>query len=94
MEPEAIVTDRELGLIKALGVIFPHVQHLPCWVHVLRCCEDKAFDITKDLGIKGRFKSDCRGLFMSLSEETYIRRRRIMFARWPALMSYVDKVWL
>ena len=29
-ELEAIVTDRELGLIKALGVVFPHVQHLLC----------------------------------------------------------------
>ena len=91
---EAIVTNRELGLVKALGGVFPYVQHLLCWVHILRCCKDKAFDVTKDLTIKDRFKSDYRGLFMSLSEEIYVQHRRIGFARWPALMSYVDKVWL
>ena len=88
------MTDKELGLINALGAVFPHVKHLLCWVRILRCCENKAFDVTKDLTIKARFKSNYRGLFMSLSEETYVRCRRIMFARWLALMPYVDKVWL
>ena len=93
-KPKAIVTYREFGLIKALGVVFPHVQHLLCWVHILRCCKDKAFGIMKNEDIKARFKTDCRGLFMSLSEKIYVRRRRIMFARWPTLTSYVDKLWL
>ena len=43
--PSVIVTDRELGLISALRIVFPHVQHQLCWVHIDRACADKALEL-------------------------------------------------
>ena len=92
--PEVIVTDRELGLIKALGTVYPHVQHNLCHVHILRKCEEHAFEIYKDLAVQRRSKNECYGLFLSMSEESYEERRRGLWARWPALMPKIQRVWL
>ena len=90
--PEVIVTDRELGLIAALRVVFPHVQHNLCHVHILRNGEDKALKQTNDVDVTRRFKSECRRLFMSRTEELYEARRRGMHAGWGSLMRYVQTV--
>ena len=92
--PEVIVTDRELGLLSALRVVFPHVQHNLCHVHILRNCEDKAMTQTKDPNIARRFKNSCQRLFMTETEEAYETRRRGMHASWGVLMGYVQTVWL
>ena len=91
---EVILTDRELGLIKALGVVFPHVHHSLCWVHILRKCEHHAFEKTKSEVIKDSFRADCTSLINSCLEESYESRRGYLFHKWPALMSYVQRVWL
>jgi transposase-like protein len=92
--PEVIVTDRELGLIAALRVVFPHVQHNLCHVHILRNCEDKAMKQAGNVDVARRFKSECRRLFMSPTEELYEARRGGMHAGWGVLMRYVQSVWL
>jgi transposase-like protein len=92
--PEVIVTDRELGLLSALRVVFPHVQHNLCHVHILRNCEDRAMTQTQDPNIARRFKNSCQRLFMTETEEAYERRRRAMHASWGVLMAYVQQVWL
>ena len=92
--PEVILTDRELGFIKVLNVVFPHVQHSLCWVHVLCKCKDHAFDVTKSKTIQSSFKADCTKLVNSCTEASYNARRGLLFSKWPALMSYVQSVWL
>ena len=91
---EVRVTDREQGLIKALGTVYPHVQHNLCHVHILRKCEEYAFAVYKDPAIQSRFKSECRGLLLSMSEESYEARRGGLWARWPGLMPKIQRVWL
>ena len=95
--PEAIMTDRELGLIQALPLVFPNVQHMLCWVHITRKCENKAFKVTGSLELAAAFKNNCWGLFCSSSEETYEIRRRALYAGWshyPLLMPYLQTTWL
>ncbi len=95
--PNAIMTDRELGLIAAVKEVYPDVQHLLCWVHVLRSCEEAALDYTGDPDKVAQYKSECRGLFMSRTNETYQSRKKGMYARWgmyPKLMSHLEGTWL
>ena len=49
VRPNAIVTDRELGLMKALEDIFPEFGHLLCLFHINRNVEQKA---TKVFGVE------------------------------------------
>ncbi len=92
--PEVILTDRELGLIKALEVVFPLVQHSLCWVHVLRKCRERAFEVTRSKAIEELFNRDITSLIMACSEASYNARRNVLFTKWPELMPYVQSVWL
>lgn len=95
--PDSIMTDRELGLMAALRAVFPEVQHLLCWLHVTRNCEDTALKITKNLEISTLFKNQVWGLFSSSTEESFERRRRFLHAHWqpfPGVMGYLETVWL
>ena len=97
VQPQAIMTDRELDLLAALNVVFPDVQHLLCWLHVTRRCEEAALKITKNLQHAGIFKGNCWGLFESRSEESFNRRRRALRAWWhpfPGVVAYLESVWL
>ena len=95
--PEAFVTDRERGLLPALKLVFPNVQHLLCWVHITRNCENRAFKVTGSLELAAKFKSNCWGLFCSESQQTFETRKRALYAAWspyPSLMPYVQSTWL
>ena len=95
--PEFIQTDRELGLLNALRIVYPDVQHQLCWVHILRNCGDKALELGKSVDIQSRFKSDVTGLMNSQSIVSYQRRKRLMHAAWagvPGLMAYLETTWL
>ena len=43
--PTAIVSDRELGLLKAAERVFPEVKHLLCRVHVHRNVEAIGYNV-------------------------------------------------
>ena len=95
--PEVIMTDRELGLINAIKVVYPNVNHMLCWVHILRKCQEKALKLTGNLETANKFMYECRGLLESRSVDSYERRRRGLWARWSHvvdLMPYLDITWL
>ncbi|XP_012846999.1 PREDICTED: uncharacterized protein LOC105966977 [Erythranthe guttata] len=97
--PSAIVTDRELGLIKALENVFPTVPHLLCLWHI-------------NMNV-GRRASRCLGnsrrrgtafvvgvwqtLVKSVSEEDFARNYTALtdeYANYPDLIEYLQYTWL
>ena len=94
--PEALVTDRELGLIKALKAVFPNTPRLLCMVHVMR--DIRAY-IGRLINLKDqkKFVDACEGLFASRSIDSYQRRLTKMHEEWgtrAGLMRYLETTWL
>lgn len=94
--PEVIVTDRELGLIKALREVFPTVKHMLCSWHVMCNIELKG-RITQSSEKRNAFYNDCYALFESKTQESYEARLQSMRETWEArwgLMKYLEDTWL
>ena len=97
--PTTIVTDRELGLMKALENVFPEAKHMLCEWHVLRNIEGMALRKTAQIeAIQSRFCSQAKRLIRSGSEQTYHRRLAAMKVEWGTkygnLMGYFEDTWL
>ncbi|CAH9094908.1 unnamed protein product [Cuscuta europaea] len=80
--PLAIVTDRELGLIKALSEVFPESKHLLCMVHVKRNIEDKALKLSNMKTVQTSFSKGCMKLFSSTTVEQYEEQLEHMRSKW------------
>ncbi|XP_012833608.1 PREDICTED: uncharacterized protein LOC105954483 [Erythranthe guttata] len=97
-EPEVILTDRELGLLKALPNVFPQSNHMLCLYHINRNVEANA---TKFLGNKnhGVFfrRTVWEKLVNSETEEEYgfnYSEMVSLYGEYPKLITYVNHTWL
>ena len=91
--PNAIVSDRELGLIGAINKHFPDSHHLLCKVHVLRDIEAYASKRSRSDSTGTEFHNDCVALFASKSERSFEMRLRNMRRKWDSrwqLMEYLE----
>lgn len=93
--PTAIMTDRELALIKAVKIVFPEVKHMLCWVHIKHNIESYCSPILKRKDRISAFCGACWGLFCSSTEEAYLERLAKLKASWKGgLIKYLEKTWL
>ena len=93
-EPAAIMSDRELGLTKAIDIVFPNTKHLLCRVHVNRNVEAFAMKWIPNID---HFSGNIRWLLRSPTEDVYNERLEYLTEKWkklPWLMEYVKRVWL
>ncbi|XP_012850817.1 PREDICTED: uncharacterized protein LOC105970528 [Erythranthe guttata] len=96
--PNVILTDRELGLIKAMPLIFPHSAHFLCLFHINRNVEKNAsrFIGSTKHGLIFR-RIQWAKLVESKTEEDYNDNYEDMVRRYgcyPKLISYLDDTWL
>lgn len=95
--PKVIITDRELGLLKALPYTIPEAYHMLCIWHVERNIEDNAYRKSRSASVKSDFLAHCYKLFRSQSHETYEEQLRQMHEFWGdrwGLMEYLSRTWL
>lgn len=95
--PGVIVTDRELGLISALGVVFPDVKHMICTFHIKCNIQHRSWAVTRSKELQAVFASHYHALIESRSPESYERRLGEMKVHWqayPRLMEYLETTWL
>ena len=94
--PTAIMTDRELALIKGIKDVFgSEVQHLLCWVHIRHNIKARAHSILKDNEKVKAFASQCWAIFLSRSEKEYEVRLANLRESWgKGIVGYVEREWL
>ncbi|CAH9070133.1 unnamed protein product [Cuscuta europaea] len=93
----SLFPDRELGLIKALGDVFPESKHILCMVHVMRNIEDKALNLSNMKTIQVSFSKGCMKLFSSTTVDQYEKQLKYMSSKWKnnwGLMRYLTENWL
>ena len=97
--PSTIVTDRELGLMKALDQIFPDSYHLLCRFHINKNVELMA---TREMGRnKGYGINFSRRVWKKLIDsltvaeyDTNLAEIQWEFQRFPNLLNYLNETWL
>lgn len=99
VQPTAIVTDRELGLMTPIRDIFPESPHLLCTWHINKCVEDKVYRLCgKNKGVAERFKNGrWRAIMKAPTVRDYDSAVHMMKDSWrsfPAVISYVEETWL
>jgi len=45
--PKVIVTDRDLGLMNVVGIVFPECYHLLCRFHIQKKCAGKVQNVSE-----------------------------------------------
>ncbi|XP_012855334.1 PREDICTED: protein FAR-RED ELONGATED HYPOCOTYL 3-like [Erythranthe guttata] len=97
--PSAIVTDRELGLIKALENVFPTVPHLLCLWHINMNVGRRASRCLGNSRRRGTafVVGTWQTLVKSVSEEDFAMNYTALldeYANYPDLIEYLQYTWL
>ncbi|XP_012828030.1 PREDICTED: uncharacterized protein LOC105949290 [Erythranthe guttata] len=97
--PSAIVTDRELGLIKALENVFPTVPHLLCLWHINMNVGRRASRCLGNSRRRGTafVLGTWQTLVKSVCEEDFARNYTALtdeYANYPDLIEYLQDTWL
>ena len=94
-DPTAIMSDRDLAVVKAVPIVFPNAHHLLCRVHVNRNVEAR---VTGNMCTKSvmHFTGNIRWLLRSPTEDVYESRLKYLKEKWKngTFMNYVEEVWL
>ncbi|KAK9755891.1 hypothetical protein RND81_01G057500 [Saponaria officinalis] len=95
--PSAFVTDRELGLIAALRIIFTDTPHLLCRWHLNRAVESRATSMFKSEWYKNQvLRNEETGWWKVIdatNEEDFKEAWCAFNKKWEKLASYVSKTW-
>ncbi|XP_012858121.1 PREDICTED: uncharacterized protein LOC105977367 [Erythranthe guttata] len=99
VEPDAILTDRELGLLKALPNVFPFSYHMLCIFHINRNVEANATKFmggNKDQGLIFRRVLWAKLVKSETEEEYHYNYNEIVgrYAGYPRLIQYLNDTWL
>ncbi|XP_012841587.1 PREDICTED: uncharacterized protein LOC105961870 [Erythranthe guttata] len=99
VEPDAILTDRELGLLKALPNVFSFSYHMLCIFHISRNVEANATKFmggNKDQGLIFRRVLWAKLVKSETEEEYHYNYNEIVgrYAGCPRLIQYLNDTWL
>ncbi|XP_012842287.1 PREDICTED: uncharacterized protein LOC105962517 [Erythranthe guttata] len=98
IEPEVILTDRDLGLLKALSKVFPHSHHMLCLYHINRNVEANASKFLGNTKLGVLFwRTVWAKLIESGTEEEYecnYREIVSLYGQYPKLITYINETWL
>ncbi|KAK9681433.1 hypothetical protein RND81_10G001800 [Saponaria officinalis] len=91
------VTDRELGLVRALRTLFLETPHLLCRWHVNRAIESRALLIHKTVSYKDYVLNNPEtGLWNVIDatfEEDFNKAWSVFSQKWKRLASYISRTW-
>ncbi|KAK9714732.1 hypothetical protein RND81_06G115600 [Saponaria officinalis] len=91
-----IVTDRELGLMDAIPLVFPYSRNLLCVWHVNRSVDKRVNDTCKSRVDMGKFfTSTC--WYYVIYAATYDKLTEALAAmneKWPSMVDYIQRTWL
>ncbi|KAK9665819.1 hypothetical protein RND81_14G138800 [Saponaria officinalis] len=95
--PSCFVTDRELGLVRALRTLFPETPHLLCRWHVNRAVESRALRIHKTVFYKDHVlrnpESRWWNVIDATSEEDFKKAWSVFSEKWKRMGSYISRTW-
>ncbi|KAK9714582.1 hypothetical protein RND81_06G105400 [Saponaria officinalis] len=96
--PFVFVTDRELGLLRALRTLFPDTPHLLCRWHVNRAIESRALLIHKTVSYKDHVlkknpETGWWNVIDATCEEDFNKAWSVFSQKWKRLASYVSRTW-
>ncbi|KAK9683104.1 hypothetical protein RND81_10G116800 [Saponaria officinalis] len=95
--PSVFVTDRELGLVRALRTLFPETPHLLCRWHVNRVIESRAFMIHKTVFYKDHVLNNPEigwwNVIDATCEYDFNKAWSVFSQKWKRLASYISRTW-
>ena len=97
VEPQVLVTDRELALMNAIQDIFPKTKNLICVWHIMKNITARCKKEFKDEEVFELFLKACKGLIYAATEEDFESSWSQMkknFAAYTELLGYIDRTWL
>ena len=97
--PDVIVTDKDQGLMNAIGYVFPKSYNLLCSWHINKdvLAYSRRLKIHKDSKEEDSFISQWQALVSSSSIDEYEKRWKEFQKEWqssPALLRYLSGTWL
>ncbi|XP_074303620.1 protein FAR1-RELATED SEQUENCE 5-like [Silene latifolia] len=94
VQPNAIVTDCEKGLLNAIPIVFPDSSHLLCLWHIYSNVETKALDIT---GQDNWAKHVTFNLFTAVVEAETEDKFNVAWGKlareWAGVAAYIERQW-
>ncbi|KAK9724384.1 hypothetical protein RND81_05G068800 [Saponaria officinalis] len=95
--PSVFVTDRELGLVRALRTLFPETPHLLCHWHVSRVIESRALMIHKTVFYKDHVLNNPEigwwNVIDATCEDDFNKALSVFSQKWKILASYISRTW-
>ena len=100
MEPNVIVSDRELGLLKPIAYHFPWSAHLLCTWHIFKDVENRVYHLTNK---SKQFAAACthgywRKVVDSESVEQFGKNWNLLTSYWDRvnkkIAEYLERPWL
>ncbi|KAK9742623.1 hypothetical protein RND81_03G186300 [Saponaria officinalis] len=95
--PSVFVTDRELGLVRALRTLFPETPHLLCRWHVNRAIESRVLMIYKIVFYKDHVLNNPEtgwwNVIDSTCEDDFNKAWSVFSQKWKKLASYISRTW-
>jgi histone-lysine N-methyltransferase SETD2 len=95
--PTVIVTDRELALINAIGVVFPTARHLLCRWHISKNVVTNCKKMFEDAEKWEKFLLGWNTIVYSSTEEEYAAHCATLvkeFRSYAEAIRYVNENWL
>ncbi|XP_038695515.1 PKS-NRPS hybrid synthetase CHGG_01239-like [Tripterygium wilfordii] len=95
--PRVIVTDRELGLMKACAQVFPEASKLLCRWHIYQSILTKCKPSMQDNSVWNAFYRMWTTAIESKNESAYMSnmaRLQVVLHKFPTVMKYLKDVWL
>ncbi|KAK9714820.1 hypothetical protein RND81_06G122400 [Saponaria officinalis] len=95
--PSVFVTDRELGLVRALRTLFSETPHLLCRWHVNRVIESRALMIHKTFFYKDHVLNNPEtgwwNVIDATCEDDFNKAWSAFSQKWKILASYISRTW-
>ncbi|KAK9691604.1 hypothetical protein RND81_09G207300 [Saponaria officinalis] len=93
--PNAIVTDREQGLLEAVSLVFPDSRHLLCVWHIDMAVEKYALELHKSDWIAKKITSKWWHMVRTAATVDEHERRWANFCKkWGGMVGYVTRTWM
>ncbi|KAK1258539.1 hypothetical protein QJS04_geneDACA023544 [Acorus gramineus] len=95
--PKVIITDHELGLMKAISVVFPSIVNLLCRVHITKNVVKNCRKEFSDVETWDAFMGSWAEVMKSFTEVDFYRKLQLLedeYRSYPNVLSYLHATWL